>query len=172
MKKKTLNHAPNPQILTQTLVLSFFTDTIFIIFIGSTQIVKVAFPFLLSLTFSPFYEVSLVLVFIIIIFCEIIQGFNGLAHILHQFQEVIKLLTAIQVPGCWWMADIKYSLHMAISLILWRYITQGKWFCTTIPSFQHMTGSPEGKIKHTDFSKWNNHSGNQSQGAYMYIHVY
>ena len=36
--------------------------------IGSTQIVKVAFKFLLYLTVFPFFEVSLVLVFITILF--------------------------------------------------------------------------------------------------------
>ena len=36
--------------------------------IGSTQIVKVAFKFLLYLTLSPFFEVSLALVFITILF--------------------------------------------------------------------------------------------------------
>ena len=75
--------------------------------IGSTQIVKVAFKFLLYLTVFPFFEVSLVSVFILfyyffffggggqisIVFnTNLIQGFNGLACILQHFQEVNWLL--------------------------------------------------------------------------------
>ena len=72
---------------------------------GSTQIVKVAFKFLLYLTVFPFFEVSLVSVFVITFFflggggqisivfnTNLIQGFNGLACILHHFQEVNWLL--------------------------------------------------------------------------------
>jgi len=48
----------------------------------------------------------------------LIQGFNGLASILHHFQEVNWLLEKSQAPGSWWMDDIKYSWYAAISLFL------------------------------------------------------
>ena len=45
-----------------------FLHTDYILHIGATQIVKVAFKFLLYLTLFPFFEVSLVLIFITILF--------------------------------------------------------------------------------------------------------
>ena len=75
-----LQSRDNLTTCSANFVFKFPNTVVWFLHIVATQVVKVAFKFLLYLTFFPFYEVSLVFAFIIIFWwdkCRLSYQFNS-----------------------------------------------------------------------------------------------